>query len=119
MGVENKGYLRSHGIVTPQTMHAPKAKSAVDELFARSGGPPPAIVQVPRTVDPRDMPRLWCSCSNMCKDLMHVNHTTASINRTDAQVRAFLAKIEALDAALQPAREKPLYLAKYNFPSLL
>jgi hypothetical protein len=74
---------------------------------------------VARTVDPRDMRRLWCSCSTMCKDLMQVNHNTASINRTEARVRAFLSEIEALDAALQPAREKPLYLAKYNFPSLL
>jgi hypothetical protein len=76
-------------------------------------------VRVARTVDPRDMRRLWCSCSNMCKDLMQVNHTTATINRTDARVRDFLSEIEALDSALQPAREKPLYLAKYNFPSLL
>jgi hypothetical protein len=118
-GVENKGYLRSRGIATPQTMHAPEAKSAVEELFARAEGPPAAIVRVARTVDPRDMRRLWCSCSTMCKDLMQVNHNTASINRTEARVRAFLSEIEALDAALQPAREKPLYLAKYNFPSLL
>ena len=55
----------------------------------------------------------------MCKDLMLVHHDAATINRTDARVRAFLSEIEELDALLQPSREKPLYLAKYNFPSLL
>jgi hypothetical protein len=50
---------------------------------------------------------------------MRVCHNTASINRTDARVRAFLSEIEHLDALLHPARKKPLFLAKYNFPSLL
>lgn len=70
-------------------------------------------------VTPQDMRRLWLSCASMFKDLMRIDHDTASINRTYARVRAFLSEIEALDAALQPARSKPLYLAKYNFPSLL
>jgi hypothetical protein len=70
-------------------------------------------------VDGRDMRRLWWSCSSMFKDLMRVNHDTTTINRTDARVRAFLSNIESLDASLQPARVTPLYLAKYNFPSLL
>jgi hypothetical protein len=55
----------------------------------------------------------------MFKDLMRVDHDASAINRTDARVRAFLSQTEALDALLQPARVKPLCLAKYNFPSLL
>ena len=117
--VENKGYLRSRDIAAPKNMNAAMAKLAVNELFTRPGGPPAAIVHVASTVDPRDMRRLWWSCSSMFKDLMRVTHDTATINRTEARVRAFLSDIEALDAALQPARSKPLYLAKYNFPSLL
>ncbi len=117
--VENKGFLRSRDIAIPTNMNAAEAKSVVHALFARPGGPPDAIVHLASTVDPRDMRRLWWSCSSMFKDLMRVNHDMATINRTDARVRAFLSEIETLDAALQPARKKPLYLAKYNFPSLL
>jgi hypothetical protein len=117
--VENKGYLRSRDIATPKNMNAKAAKIAVNELFDRAGGPPDAVLNAASAVDPRDMRRLWWSCSSMFKDLMRVKHDTATINRTDARVRAFLSDIESLDAALQPARAKPLYLAKYNFPSLL
>jgi hypothetical protein len=55
----------------------------------------------------------------MFKELMQVAHDKWSINRTKARVKAFLSEIERLDLLLQPARIKPLYLAKYNFPSLL
>jgi hypothetical protein len=55
----------------------------------------------------------------MFKDLMRVDHDNVSIHRTNARVRAFLSHIEALDALLQPACTKPLFLAKYNFPLLL
>jgi hypothetical protein len=117
--VENKAYLRSRGFPTPSSMNAAEAREAVHALFALPGGPPDAVVRVASTVDPRDMRRLWWSCSMMFKDLMRVDHDTATINRTDARVRAFLSAIEALDAQLHPTREMPLYLAKYNFPSLL
>jgi hypothetical protein len=116
---ENIGYLRSRGIAIPARMLAAEARSAVAELFAQPGGPPAAVVNPASTVTPRDMRRLWLSCSTMFKDLMRVHHNAVSMNRTDARVRAFLSEIEALDAVLQPARLKPLYLAKYNFPSLL
>lgn len=118
-GTENKAYLRSRGISTPRTMLAPAAKILVAEMFERTEGPPDEIVNEAASVDPRDMRRLWQSCSSMFKDLMRVNHDSGTVNRTDARVRAFLSQIEALDAVLQPARFKPLYLAKYNFPSLL
>ena len=117
--VENKAFLRSRDIAAPQNMNAEEAKIAVEELFALPGGPPEAVVRPTSTVEPRDLRRLWWLCSRMFKDLMRVEHDTASINRTDARVRAFLSEIEALDAVLQPSRDKPLYLAKYNFPSLL
>jgi hypothetical protein len=116
---ENIGYLRSRGIAATGKMLAPAAKRAVDDLFAQEGGPPELIVQPASTVKPQDMRRLWLSCSTMFKDLMRVEHDSASINRTVARVRAFLSEIEELDSLLQPDRSKPLYLAKYNFPSLL
>jgi hypothetical protein len=118
-GKENKAYLRSRGLPTPGTMLANEAKSAVTEMFDRPEGPPEAVIPVATTVNPRDMRRLWLSCSSMFKDMMRIDHDTVTINRTEARVRAFLSEIEALDVLLQPARDKPLYLAKYNFPSLL
>jgi hypothetical protein len=118
-GTENKRYLNSRGTTTPRTMLANEAKIAVTEMFDRPDGPPDAVVHVATTVDPRDMRRLWLSCSLMFKDMMRIHHDTVTINRTEARVRAFLSEIEALDMLLQPARAKPLYLAKYNFPSLL
>ena len=116
---KNIGYLRSRGVAGTAKLLAPAAKRAVKELFTQTGGPPPAVVHPASSVTPRDMRRLWLSCSTMFKDLMRVDHDAATINRTYARVRAFLSNIEALDAALKPERAKPLFLAKYNFPSLL
>ena len=70
-------------------------------------------------MDARDMRRLWLSCLGMFKDLMRVHHDASTINWTMAPVQAFLSDIEALDKVLHPARTLPLYLAKYNFPSLM
>jgi hypothetical protein len=116
---ENIGYLRARDIDAPSNMLSAPAKLAVDALFCLPGGPPEPVVHAASKVTPQDMRRLWLACSTMFKDLMRVDHDTVSINRTDARVRAFLSEIEALDALLQPARAKPLFLAKYNFPSLL
>jgi len=91
----------------------------VTKLFRQTGGPPEAVIREASTVDPRDMRRLWMSCSLMFKDLMRVQHDASTINRTMARVQAFLSDIEALDIVLHPARTLPLYLAKYNFPSLM
>jgi hypothetical protein len=117
--LENIGFLQSRGIAGAQKLLAPAAKAAVQEMLLRPGGPPAAVVHPASLVTPQDMRRLWLSCASMFKDLMRIDHDTASINRTYARVRAFLSEIEALDVALQPARSKPLCLAKYNFPSLL
>jgi hypothetical protein len=116
---QNIGYLRSRDIPAVANMKAAEARCGVDELFCQPGGLPPAVIHSAAAVFPRDMRRLWLSCSTMFKDLMRVEHDAFSINRTNARVRAFLSEIEALDHLLQPSRSKPLYLAKYNFPSLL
>jgi hypothetical protein len=119
---ENIAYLRSRGIdavEAPTNMYAVPARQAVDVLFSRPGGPPDVVVHPSSGVTPRDMRRLWLSCSTMFKHLMRLDHDAASRNQTDARVRAFLSEIESLDSMLQPLRTKPLYLAKYNFPSLL
>ena len=116
---QNIGYLRSRGIATVANMKAADARATVDGLFNQADGPPAAVFHPASTVTPQDMRSLWLGCSTMCKDLMRVEHDQSTRNRTDARVRAFLSEIETLDALLQPARLKPLYLAKYNFPSLL
>ena len=118
-GAESNAYLKSRGLPAPQAMPAQEAKRQVTELFRRSGGPPEEVIPEANTVDARDMRRLWWSCSVMFKDLMRIHHDASTINRTMARVQAFLSDIEALDIMLHPARTLPLYLAKYNFPSLM
>jgi hypothetical protein len=116
---QNMGYLRARNPTATPNLNAADAKQAVSVLFSAPGGPPPPLVNPARLVSPRDRRCLLVTCHTMFKELMQINHDQWSINRTEARVKAFLSKIEGLDALLQPTRTKPLYLAKYNFPSLL
>ncbi len=116
---QNMGYLRARNPVATPNLNAADAKQAVSALFSATGGPPPPLSNPARLVTPHDLRHLLLTCHTMFKELMQVTHDKWSINRTEARVKAFLSEIERLDVMLQPARTKPLYLAKYNFPSLL
>jgi hypothetical protein len=100
---------------------APEARAQVKQLLEMPTSSQPPVVNTPRVpVKTVEMRQLVFRMQNMfraifCTDLCEVQ----AKNRATASVMRFLSLMETLDLKLHPKREKPIWIAKYNFLGLL
>jgi hypothetical protein len=118
---ENASWLKIRGLPCHSKMPAKELKATVAEYMrlpasslppirtTKKGSIPPSVI--------RDLAlTLYRMCAAMmCTDLS--GHQAS--NRLSALTMVFLSKYDRLDLALNPKRDKPVWLSKFNFLSLI
>ena len=100
---------------------APEARAQVRTLLELPQIAQPPVDKSPKEpVTTEEIRQLVFWMQNMfraifCTDLCE----SSAKNRATASVMRFLSHIESLDLKMNPGREKPIWIAKYNFLGLL
>jgi hypothetical protein len=118
---DNINWMYLRDVEHSSKITAPEAREQVRKLMELAPAMQPVVVNTPKdpitTVEIRD---LVFRMHNMfraifCTDLCKVR----AKNRATASVMRFLSLMESLDLKLNPKRQKPIWIAKYNFLGLL
>jgi hypothetical protein len=118
---DNIAWMELRGVEFAPKITGPEAKELVKRLMAQNSGSGPPIIYDPSVVvgcsEIRD---LLCRTFNMFRALFCTDiSSTKAKNRSTASVMHFLCLIEDLDVRINPKRAKPIWIAKFNFLSLL
>jgi hypothetical protein len=118
---DNVAYLELRGVEYDWKIPAPEAKLLVKHLMSSNNGLGPPIVFDPSVrVSSSEIRDLVWRTFNMFRALFCTNISgTKELNRSTASVMHFLSLIEDLDVRINPKRSKPIWIAKFNFLSLL
>ena len=116
---DNLNWMYRRDITYSSFITAPEAKQMVDR-FMKMKNPPP-VVNLPReTITTEDIRKLVSHMYNMFRGIFCVDIAeTFARNRSTAAVMRFLGHKDELDLKLNPKREKPIWIAKFNFLGLL
>lgn len=116
---DNMNWMYLRDVDHSPKISAPEARQQVRALLADTIQLP--IVNQPKeSITTSEIRNLVASMYNMfraifCTDLFGVS----AKNRATASVMRFLSLMEVLDRKLNPKRDKPIWIAKYNFLGLL
>jgi hypothetical protein len=116
---DNMNWMFLRGVVHSLKITAPEARQQVSTLLNQPS--PPPIINGPKepitTIEMRDlvfrMQNMFRAifCTDLCEG--------EAGNRSTASVMRFLCHLEVLDLKLNPKRDKPIWIVKYNFLGLL
>jgi hypothetical protein len=118
---DNLAYMELHGVEFHSKIPAKEASLMVKRLMATNNGLGPPIVYDPNVrVASSEIRDLVWRTFNMFRALFCTDIAgTKAKNRSTASVMHFLSLIEDLDVRMHPKRTKPIWIAKFNFLSLL
>ena len=116
---DNINWMYLRGIQHPSGISATEAKEQVRREMAKSTQPK-IINTLPEQITTDEIRDLIWRMYNMfraifCTDLDGIQ----AKNRATASVMRFLSLMEVLDRKLNPKRERPIWIAKFNFLGLL
>jgi hypothetical protein len=110
-------YLR--GVEFSTAITAPEAMAQVSILLQQDP-PLPVVNEPPEPITTDEIRDLVWRMFNMFRAIFATDICGESAkNRATASVMRFLSLMEKLDLKLYPRRAKPIWIAKYNFTSLL
>jgi hypothetical protein len=117
---DNINWMNMRGVEHSSSILAPEAREQVRREMAKFNPPQPIHMVAPEPISTEEIRDLIWRMYNMfraifCTDLAE----TKAKNRATASVMRFLCHIESLDLKLNPKREKPIWIAKFNFLGLL